>query len=139
MNTTSPPNTHLRHTPECLSHGTLELTFRLLRHQYPTLALEVRNLILNTLQHPSDHPEQPIKQHSNQATTVYLYVNLAPVTVGQVVAALTELGQVELHNDESSANGRRIVLKSLLEEWANVAEWVLNRAELHTANSTLQH
>lgn len=139
MNTTRTPNTRLRHAPECLSHGTLELTFRLLRHQYPTLALEVRNLILNTLQYRIDHPEQPIRQCSNQATTVYLYVNLAPSSVGQVVAALTELGQAELHNEENSANGRRIVLKSLLEEWANVAEWVLDQAEAHTANSTLQH
>lgn len=139
MNTTRPPHTHRRHAPECLSHGTLELTFRLLRHQYPTLALEVRNLILNTLQHRNDHPEQPVKQCSNQATTVYLYVNLAASIVGQVVAALTELGQTELHNDGNRANGRRIVIKSLLEEWANVAEWVLSQAEVHTANSTIQH
>ncbi|TQV67778.1 hypothetical protein FKG94_24940 [Exilibacterium tricleocarpae] len=106
-----------RKKPEIFSRGALELTFRLMRKRHPGLALAVQNVLAG----------KPLPG-SNDAATDHFHVSLEARTVGKIVAALTEMGQHSLEHNGSSAQGRRVVIKTLIHEWIALAEWIIIQA-----------
>ncbi len=104
-------------SPDLFSRGTLEMTYKLLRTPNPSLALCVRNLLMN-------QRKQINNTHKNKPR---INIALEPTTIGKIVSALTILGQNALDNREVE-NGKLLVLRSLIEDWAGLAEWLVNRS-----------
>ncbi len=108
-------------SPDLISRGALEMTYKMLRSAYPSLALAVRNLLmLNKPREPSPTSHQNIYSK--------ISISLDAATIGKIVSALTQLGEKALDNREVE-NGKLVVLRSLIEDWASLAEWILSKAE----------
>ncbi len=116
LNQSSKPGT--RKNPDVFSRGALELTFRLLRHQHPALALQIQNILAG----------KPLPGAAGAASD-HFYVGLDPRSIGRVVAALTDMGQQALERDSSTDGGRRVVIKTLIHEWMTLAEWIIIQAQ----------
>ncbi|MFO1388062.1 hypothetical protein [Cellvibrio sp.] len=113
------------HQPDdFFSHQTLELTFRLLRNNNPGLA----NAINNALTHIHVAPYENL--HGAYTGEMYfnaeIYQSLSAYTIGKVVSALTEIGEQALNNHDMPSEHVN-QLKHLIEDWAKLTEWVLNR------------
>jgi len=108
-------------SPDLLSRGALEMTYKMLRSAYPSLALAVRNLLIK-------HTPQGSKPSSSQALYAKINISLDASTIGKIVSALTNLGEKALENKEIEG-GKLVVLRSLIEDWASLAEWILAKAE----------
>ena len=109
--------------PDVFSRGALELTFKLLRKQNPRLALDVQNQLqgLATLREVTEQvPARKVSDH--------FHITLDAQTIGKVVEALTALGQNLLDNSPKD-NGTLVVVRSLIKDWIELAEWVLVNAE----------
>lgn len=110
------------------SRDTLEQTFKLLRKHSPPLALAVQNALNNSeiatpVCPPTDHATHHF-QHSSDR----LFINLEARTIGKIVAALTELGQEALSHKEKKS-GKLVLLRALICDWINLAEWIVLQAE----------
>lgn len=116
------------HQPDdFFSHQTLELTFRLLRNNNPGLA----NAIKNTLSHIHIAPYENL--HGAHTGEMYfnaeIYQSLSAYTIGKIVSALTDIGQLALSNHDMPPEHMN-QLRKLIDDWAVLTEWVLN----HTAS-----
>ena len=109
--------------PDVFSRGALELTFKLLRKQNPRLALDVQNQLqgLATLREITE-------QVAPRKTSDHFHITLDAHTIGKVVEALTMLGQ-NLLDDSAKDTGTLVVIRSLIKDWIELAEWVLVNAE----------
>lgn len=112
-------NGHSTKSPDIFSRGVLELTFRLLRHHNPTLALVVQN-VLASKKLPTLAPHDSASDH--------FYVNIDAITIGKIVAALTEIGEQALQN-EHHQDGIRIVIKTLIHEWIVLTESIVHEVQ----------
>ncbi len=129
------------HNPNIFSRGALELTFKLLRHRRPSLAMSIQNLM--TRGQLQDQPQQlggfgnssygtPLNQQSVQPRqhSDKFSVNVDAHTIGQIVSQLTEIGQNALQENDRPS-GQLILLRSLIQDWMELAEWVLQQDENH--------
>ncbi|NIB44404.1 hypothetical protein HBA55_32720 [Pseudomaricurvus alkylphenolicus] len=105
--------------PDVLSRGALELTFKLLRHYNAQLALDVRNQLQG---------EKVLPNLCSSTKADHFFVTLSAQSIGKVVAALTQLGEEALVNRESDS-GRLLVIRSLMKEWMELAEWLIMRVD----------
>lgn len=115
------------HQPaDFFSHQTLELTFRLLRNNNPGLA----NAIKNTLTHIHVTPYENVRgvYTGEMYFNAEIYQSLSAYTIGKIVSALTEIGQLALQKQDLPSEHLN-QLRKLIEDWAQLTEWVLN----HTA------
>jgi len=116
---------HSSDRPDIFSRGALELTFKLLRKHNARLALDVQNqlqgkraleaVVSNTEQNPNGE---------------HFQITLDASTVGKVVDALTTQGQ-ELLDSAQKDSGTLVVIRSLMKDWIELAEWIL----IHTEQS----
>jgi hypothetical protein len=107
--------------PDIFSRGALELTFRLLRSEHPSLSLAVRNLLADTsVPLPDEAFHSPLGDH--------FYIHLEAQIVGKIVDALTKLGQSALMESRQDT-GRLVVLRTLIKEWMTLAEWIILNAD----------
>ncbi len=113
-----PCQTRASDHPEVFSRGALELSFRLLRKRNPALALEIQNVLVCG--------KLPCPKNDNQ-TNDRFHVNMGAHTVGKIIAALTEMGQQALL-DDTGLRGRRVVIRTLIQEWMSLAEWIIIQA-----------
>ncbi len=118
------------HRPDIFSRGALEFTFRLLRHHSPSLALAVQNVLAGNIL----TLDSPLHSTPPSRTSDHFMVYVDAHTVGKVVAALTEIGQQALANKQRQDSGQLIVLRTLIQEWASLTEWLLENAESNAAN-----
>lgn len=118
--------------PDLFSRGSLELTFRLLRDQNAHLALEVQNLLQGQKAGPqiirqtyqAGHRAQKSHHFQEDHGADHFYVTLSPQSVGKVVDTLTRLGQ-ELLDNSVKGNGKLLVIKTLMKDWMDLAEWII--------------
>jgi len=116
---------HSSDRPDIFSRGALELTFKLLRKHNARLALDVQNQLQGkrTLEAVVSNTEQnPNGEH--------FQITLDASTVGKVVDALTTQGQ-ELLDSAQKDSGTLVVIRSLMKDWIELAEWIL----IHTEQS----
>jgi len=116
---------HSSDRPDIFSRGALELTFKLLRKHNARLALDVQNqlqgkraleaVVSNTEQNPNGE---------------HFQITLDASTVGKVVDALTTQGQ-KLLDSAQKDSGTLVVIRSLMKDWIELAEWIL----IHTEQS----
>lgn len=120
-------NTRFKARPDLFSRGSLELTFRLLRNKNARLALEVQNLLQGRKAAPLAATPVSDSGFLSNPEGDHFYVTLSPQNVGKVVDELTRLGQ-ELLNGPQSGNSKLLIIRPLIKDWINLAEWLLLQA-----------
>ncbi|MET0357405.1 MAG: hypothetical protein ABW044_11535 [Cellvibrio sp.] len=111
------------HEPDdFFSRQTLELTFRLLRNNNPGLS----NAIKNTMSHVNIVPYESIRGiHTGEMHfNADIYQILTAHTIGQIVYALTRIGELALAKHDMPPEHLN-QLRRLIEDWAQLTEWVL--------------
>lgn len=115
--------------PDYFSHQTLELTFRLLRYQYPDLAFAIKRAL-------DEVAFAPAEALFGVTDEVHLFTDLikslnAPYII-KVVAALNDTARVALQQNDLPPEHMKI-LRSLIEDWAKLAEWILQHTTSEAA------
>lgn len=118
----SSPNRHAAHS--ALTPTALVITSHLLRHDNPNLAQAIQQALRSL---PSA-PSPTTAEAASTALNRQLLSNLHAQTVGEILAALTSLGQQALHDHQRHPE-RVALLHELLDEWVALAEWILQRNE----------
>lgn len=105
---------------DIFSRGSLKLTYDLLRHRHPQLALDVRNITGGKLQPKS------LQDNSNKHSDCF-QVSLDSRQVRAVVEALVECNQGAML--EGSDVGRSIMAKALIDDWLALARYMVEQQE----------
>jgi len=116
---------HLSDRPDIFSRGALELTFKLLRKHNARLALDVQNQLQG-----KRVLEAVISNTESNPNSEHFQITLDASTVGKVVDALTTQGQ-KLLDSAQKDSGTLVVIRSLMKDWIELAEWIL----IHTEQS----
>jgi hypothetical protein len=113
-----------RHSPDrhrdLFSRATLELTFRMLRHTRPGLALTLRNALL----------AHPPRQHGSACAIKEL-----PLPAEQIDAIVDALGRMS-HGGQARAGGGKpevVLVRSLLLDWMMIARQQIDSPALLNA------
>ncbi|MCV6613678.1 MAG: hypothetical protein OIF35_01795 [Cellvibrionaceae bacterium] len=111
--------------PDIFSRHSLELSFKLLRHREPALALEVQNILAGKT---SDAPKaRTLPPHLSRHCEFFM-VAVDPVVVGQIISSLTLVGRNIIEQKDVRPSRKAIIL-SLLEEWMGLVEWMISESE----------
>ncbi|MDQ2075241.1 hypothetical protein [Marinimicrobium sp. ABcell2] len=115
------PQAKYDYSNTALSAAALALTSDLLRHHNPSLAEVVHNALANIKEAP------PGRRTGIRVTqpplNAALISSLEAETVGQVLAALTDLGNRALEDHEDPEQLK--LVHRLLEDWVSLADWLL--------------
>lgn len=119
---------HPHHSSDLFSHHTLDLSYRLLRNNDPTLSLAIKNAMDQMDFAPTDAIMGP---HTGYTGEMYMindiFKQLHAETIVEIVAALTRIGQHAV--DQKNLPARHLtILRGLIEDWATLAEWILQHA-----------
>jgi hypothetical protein len=109
---------------DVFSRGALELTFKLLRKHNARLALDVQN----QLQGKRALAAVMSNTEANLSSD-HFHITLDASTVGKVVDALTTQGQ-ELLDSAQKDSGALVLIRSLIKDWVELAEWILLHTEV---------
>jgi hypothetical protein len=115
-------STKIYESNDFFSRQTLELTFRLLRNNNPGLS----NAIKNTMSHINTVPYETIRGiHTGEMhLNADVYQQLTAHTIGQIVSALTKIGELALAKHDMPSEHLN-QLRRLIEDWVHLTEWVL--------------
>ena len=120
--------------PDTVSRHTLELTFRLLRREWPALALAIQNILVSKQQ--LIRRQQHKSTLHNNCDQDFFQINLDAQTIGKIVSALTELGETTLtkapHDKE-----KLMFLKTLIDDWIALAEWLMLHIQIDPDSTLL--
>lgn len=118
------------------SRQSLELTFRLLRNNNPLLAHAIKQTIDSTtsVSHGSPHPSFSGEMLSNQD----LLVSLKAHVIGKIVAVLTVIGEQALKQRDLPPS-HMALMRSLIEDWVELTEWVLQHTASDLTDRTAYH
>ncbi|MGH1371195.1 MAG: hypothetical protein ACRBBW_04110 [Cellvibrionaceae bacterium] len=121
--------------PDVFSRGALELTFKLLRKNNPRLSLEIQNQLqgVRATLHDNELSHRAQPSSLTPSDLDHFKITLDASTIGKVVDALTHMGQQLLDSAEKDS-GTLVVIRSLMNDWIELAEWIL----LHTEDSPSQ-
>ena len=117
---------------DLFSHHTLDLSFRLLRNNNPELSLAIKNAMNQMKFAPSDaimgsHTQD---QYPGEMYTINdIFKHLHAETIVEIVAALTHIGQRAV-DQKNLPTQHLTLLRGLIEDWAKLAEWILQHATL---------
>jgi hypothetical protein len=116
------PSTHQPLPTNLISHQALELTLVLLRSTKPSLATAVKQTLieLNTVSEQNTHPSLNDDMH----LYAELLSRLDVQTISSIMAELNAVAQKALTNEALYPEARTI-MSQLLQEWADLVEWVL--------------
>ncbi len=112
------------HSHAALTPTALVITSHLLRHDNPNLA----SAIQHALEDLSAPPPQTANSSEEPQMNCSLLASLHAQTVGEILAALTALGQQAITTQDRHPE-RVALLHELLEEWVALAEWILQRTD----------
>lgn len=96
----------------------LTLTQQLLRAQYPDLSRAITSALT---------PNSPKTAHIQ-----YSAIEIEALTIGKIVAALTQIGQKALNRrftQQDKNSDELIILRTLIRAWINLAEWLILQSE----------
>lgn len=118
------------------SRQTLELTFRLLRNNHPLLANSVKRTI--------DSTTTVAYEDLQSAYTGEMLLNKAVLeslrahTIGKIIAVLTGIGEEALKQQGLPPN-HMTLLRSVIEDWVRLTEWVLQHTTSDVNDRTAYH
>ncbi|ACE86280.1 hypothetical protein CJA_2380 [Cellvibrio japonicus Ueda107] len=114
----------------------LELSFRLLRNKHPLLANALK-IALDELT-PVDYQDLHASYTGEMLLNSELIEKLSPQVIGQIVSSLTNLGRQALQQQDLPP--RHIaVMRTLIEDWVALTEWILNHSSADTGDKTSYH
>lgn len=107
--------------PEVFSRQILELTFRLLRYNKPPLALAIQRALDEVAIAPAEALFAVTDEvHLNSD----LLKSLTATNIIKIVAALNDTGRIALEKNDLPPTHMKI-LSNLIDDWAKLAEWIL--------------
>lgn len=118
------------------SRQALELTFRLLRTNYPLLAHSIKHTIDNTA--TVSYEDLQSAYTGEMLLNSEVLASLKAHTIGKVVSALTDIGEDALKQDDLPPNHMSL-LRSLIEDWVQLTEWVLAHTAADQNDRTSYH
>lgn len=115
------------------SRHTLEQTHHLLKKEHPALAHSIQNAL----------QQIPVASYENLqgVYTGEMLLNLNLVeqmqahVIGRIVSSLTDIGKKALHSKEIEINNMSN-LRSLIEDWVKLTEWILQRSSADKQDCT---
>lgn len=118
------------------SRQALELTFRLLRNNYPLLAHAVKQTIDNTATVSYDDLQSAYT--GEMLLNVEVLASLKAHTIGKIVSVLTGIGENALRQTDLPPN-HMVLIRTLIEDWVLLTEWVLARTAADQSDRTYYH
>jgi hypothetical protein len=118
------------------SRQALELTFRLLRNNHPLLAHAVKHTIDNT--------STVSYEDLQSAYTGEMLLNsdvlglLKAHTIGKIVSILTDIGEEALRQQDLPPS-HMTLMRTLIEDWVQLTEWVLAHTAADQSDRTSYH
>lgn len=118
------------------SRQTLELTFRLLRANHPLLAHAVKHTIdsTTTVRYEDLHSAYTGEMLLNKEVLTSLKAH----TIGKIIAVLTAIGEEALQKHDLPPSHMSL-LRSLIEDWVQLTEWVLQHSATDAHDKTAYH
>ncbi|WP_347330933.1 hypothetical protein [Marinimicrobium locisalis] len=113
------------HAHAALTPTALVLTSHLLRHDNPNLAFAIQHALEYL---GADRPPPSTQANEELQLNTALLASLHAQTVGEILAALTVLGQQAVSTPQRHPE-RVALLHELLDEWVALAEWILQRTD----------
>lgn len=114
----------------------LELSFRLLRSNHPLLAHALKKALDNVK--IVNYEDLYANYSSEMLLNRELVTLLEPHIVGKIVSALTDMGRQALQRNDLPP--RHIaVLRTLIEDWVKLTEWILVHTCAETTDTTSYH
>ena len=115
---------------DLFSRQALELTFRLLRNNHPLLAHAVKQTIDNTT--TVTYEDQQLTYIGEMLLNTEVLNSLKAHTIGKIVSVLTDIGEQALRQNDLPPS-HMTLMRTLIEDWVQLTEWVLahTAADLH--------
>lgn len=115
---------------DLFSRQALELTFRLLRNNHPLLAHAVKQTIDNTT--TVSYEDQQLAYTGEMLLNSEVLNSLKAHTIGKIVSVLTDIGEQALRQNDLPPS-HMTLMRTLIEDWVQLTEWVLahTAADLH--------
>lgn len=115
---------------DLFSRQALELTFRLLRNNHPLLAHAVKQTIDNTT--TVSYEDQQLAYTGEMLLNSEVVNSLKAHTIGKIVSVLTDIGEQALRQNDLPPS-HMTLMRTLIEDWVQLTEWVLahTAADLH--------
>jgi hypothetical protein len=114
----------------------LELSFRLLRNKHPLLAHALKNAIDDSK--AVNYDELHANYTSEMLLNNDLVILLQPHTIGKIVSALTDMGRQALQRNDLPPQ-HMAILRTLIEDWVELTEWILLHTSEDTTDKTSYH
>jgi hypothetical protein len=118
------------------SRQALELSFRLLRNNHPLLAHAIKQTIDNTT--TVAYEDLHSAYTGEMLLNVDVLAALKAHTIGKIVSALTDIGETALRQKDLPPN-HVALMRTLIEDWVQLTEWVLNHTAEDQNDRTAYH
>ena len=118
------------------SRQALELTFRLLRNNHPLLAHAVKQTIDNTS--AVSYADLQSAYTGEMLLNVEVLASLKAHTIGKIVSVLTDIGEEALKQHDLPPS-HMTLMRTLIEDWVQLTEWVLAHTAADQADRTSYH
>lgn len=118
------------------SRQALELTFRLLRSNHPLLANAVKQAVDNTATVSYDDLQSAYT--GEMLLNSEVLASLKAHTIGKIVSVLTEIGEEALRQNDLPPS-HMTLMRTLIEDWVELTEWVLARTAADQNDRTSYH
>ncbi len=118
------------------SRQALELTFRLLRNNHMHLAQAVKQAI-DTIPNVS-YEDLQSAYTGEMLLNSQVLDSLKAHTIGKIVSVLTDIGETALR-DKDLPPSHMTLLRTLIEDWVQLTEWVLLHTDADQNDRTSYH
>lgn len=118
------------------SRQALELTFRLLRTNHPLLAHAVKQTIDNTA--TVSYEDLQSAYTGEMLLNSEVLASLKAHTIGKIVSVLTDIGEEALKQHDLPPS-HMTLMRTLIEDWVQLTEWVLAHTAADQNDRTSYH
>lgn len=118
------------------SRQALELTFRLLRTNHPLLAHAVKHTIDNTA--TVSYEDLQSAYTGEMLLNSEVLASLKAHTIGKIVSVLTDIGEEALKQNDLPPS-HMTLMRTLIEDWVQLTEWVLAHTAADQNDRTSYH
>jgi hypothetical protein len=118
------------------SRQALELTFRLLRNNHPLLAHAVKQTIDNTA--TVSYEDLQSAYTGEMLLNSEVLASLKAHTIGKIVSVLTDIGEEALKQNDLPPS-HMTLMRTLIEDWVQLTEWVLAHTAADQNDRTSYH
>ena len=118
------------------SRQALELTFRLMRNNHPLLAHAVKQTIDNTA--TVSYEDLQSAYTGEMLLNSEVLASLKAHTIGKIVSVLTDIGEEALKQNDLPPS-HMTLMRTLIEDWVQLTEWVLAHTAADQNDRTSYH